>query len=84
MTERRVGRDIMIRLSELFLEKVSFYREASRNFIFIFLLNKAGLEFLKPLVHVQKIPIFYRPSKKYSSLEEVSLDAYFLYIFLAC
>jgi hypothetical protein len=42
MTERRVGRDIMIRLSELFLEKVCFYREASRNFIFIFLLNKAG------------------------------------------
>jgi hypothetical protein len=41
MTEREAGAEIMIRLTEQFLELVSIYKEASRNFEHIFLLNKA-------------------------------------------
>jgi hypothetical protein len=42
MTEREAGTEIMIRLTEQVLELVSIYKEASRNFVHIFLLNKAG------------------------------------------
>jgi hypothetical protein len=40
--EREAGTEIMIRLREQFLELVSDYKEASRNFILIFLWKKAG------------------------------------------
>jgi hypothetical protein len=45
MTEREAGTEIMIRLTEQFLELVNIYKEASRNFVHIFLLNKASLKF---------------------------------------
>jgi hypothetical protein len=42
MSKREASAEITIRLRELFLELVSVYKEASRNFVHIFLLNKAG------------------------------------------
>jgi hypothetical protein len=42
MTEQEASAEIMIRLKEHFLELVSVYQQASRNFVHIFLLNKAG------------------------------------------
>jgi hypothetical protein len=45
MKEREAGTEIMIRLTEQFLELVSVYKDVSRNFIHIFLLNKAGKKF---------------------------------------
>ncbi len=41
MTERETSAEIMIRLTEHFLELVSVYKEAMTNFAHIFLLNKA-------------------------------------------
>jgi hypothetical protein len=42
MTEREAGTEIMIRLTDQLLELVSVYKEASRHFVYIFLLNKPG------------------------------------------
>jgi hypothetical protein len=42
MKERKAGVEIMVRLPEEFLEFVIVFKEANRNFIYIFLLNKAG------------------------------------------
>jgi hypothetical protein len=45
-----------LRLSEKSSEKVSF-KEASRNFIFIFLSIEGRLKIEKPFAHVQKVLI---------------------------
>jgi hypothetical protein len=42
MTEREASAEIMIQLTEHFLELVTVYKEASRNFLQIFLETKAG------------------------------------------
>jgi hypothetical protein len=40
--EREAGTKIMIRLLEQILELASIFKEANRNLIYIFILNKAG------------------------------------------
>ncbi len=42
MTERGTETELMMRLPEQFLEKVTVFKGANINFKFIFLLNKAG------------------------------------------
>ncbi len=57
--------------TEKTLELVSIFKEASRNYILIFL-YKRQVKNVKPCAHVEKILIFYTPSKNIHLVRYVS------------